>query len=197
MSTSTTPSSALCLRCSQRCGRALTSCLLCSDDDDDLASGLGASNTSLPAFGRSGKSFTGAVPLTADAQAPAGHDQGQIGESAPPRNMLDDDDELLQAKARIAARQAKEQRVQDARGTVQQVWKSVKRRAMGGPRIYEGERVVHLNNPTLNAPQKWPGNSVSTSKYNIVTFIPKFLIGACRPLAFPPERSTRLTAFDW
>jgi len=88
--------------------------------------------------------------------------------------MLDDDDELLQAKARIAARQAKEQRVLDARGTVQQVWKGV----MGGHRVYEGERVVHLNNSTLNAPQKWPGNSVSTSKYNIVTFIPKFLVGA-------------------
>ncbi|GAA5906353.1 hypothetical protein JCM8208_003527 [Rhodotorula glutinis] len=146
------------------------------DDDDDLASGLGASNPSLPAYGRAGKSFTGAVPLTADAQAPAGHAQGQIGESGPPRNMLDDDDELLQAKARIAARQAKEQRVLDARGTVQQVWKSVKRRAMGGHRVYEGERVVHLNNATLNAPQKWPGNSVSTSKYNIVTFIPKFLV---------------------
>jgi len=92
--------------------------------------------------------------------------------------MLDDDDELLQAKARIAARQAKEQRVLDARGTVQQVWKGVKRRVMGGHRVYEGERVVHLNNSTLNAPQKWPGNSVSTSKYNIVTFIPKFLVGA-------------------
>ncbi|BGP36162.1 aminophospholipid translocase [Rhodotorula kratochvilovae] len=147
------------------------------DDDDDLVtSGLGGSDTSLPAYGRAGKSFTGSMPLTADAQAPAGHGQGQLGETGPPRNMLDDDDELLQAKARIAARHAKEQRKLEARGTAKQAWKSVKRRLMGGPRVYEGERVVHLNNAALNAPQKWPGNSVSTSKYNLVTFIPKFFV---------------------
>ena len=127
------------------------------------------------------------MPLTADAQAPAGHGQGQLGETGPPRNMLDDDDELLQAKARIAARHAKEQRKLEARGTAKQAWKSVKRRLMGGPRVYEGERVVHLNNAALNAPQKWPGNSVSTSKYNLVTFIPKFFVGAHPALPLYPS----------
>ncbi|BGP52544.1 aminophospholipid translocase [Rhodotorula sphaerocarpa] len=152
------------------------------DDDDDLVdSGLNASTTSF-GLGRrlTGRSdYAGAVPLTADAQAPAGHGQGQIGEPAPssaPQNMLDDDDELLQAKARIAARQAKEQRKLDARGTFDHLVAEVKRMLQGGPRVYEGDRLIHLNHAAMNAANKWPGNSVSTSKYNVVTFIPKFLI---------------------
>lgn len=92
--------------------------------------------------------------------------------------MLDDDDELVQAKARIAARQAKEQRKLDARGTVDHLMAEVRRVLKGGPRVYEGDRLVHLNHAAMNAPNKWPGNSVSTSKYNVVTFIPKFLVGA-------------------
>lgn len=94
--------------------------------------------------------------------------------------MLDDDEELVQAKARIAARQAKSQRALEARGTLEGLWKDIKRAVKGGPRVYHGERVVHLNNETMNKAEKWPGNSVSTSKYNIVTFLPKFLAGSSR-----------------
>jgi phospholipid-transporting ATPase len=53
----------------------------------------------------------------------------------------------------------------------------VKRKVLGGPRVYEGERKIAINEPHLNLAAKWPGNSVSTSKYNIITFLPKFLIG--------------------
>ena len=39
----------------------------------------------------------------------------------------------------------------------------------------EGERIVALNNAMANA--EFCSNYVSTSKYNAITFVPKFLFG--------------------
>ena len=41
--------------------------------------------------------------------------------------------------------------------------------------VLTGERVVALNNPDVNA--NFLSNYVSTTKYNMVTFVPKFLFG--------------------
>nr|WNZ75355.1 aminophospholipid translocase [Trichoderma harzianum] len=38
-----------------------------------------------------------------------------------------------------------------------------------------GPRIIHLNNPPANAANKYAGNHISTAKYNVVTFLPKFL----------------------
>jgi len=38
-----------------------------------------------------------------------------------------------------------------------------------------GPRIIHLNNPPANAVNKYVDNHVSTTKYNIATFVPKFL----------------------
>jgi phospholipid-transporting ATPase len=38
-----------------------------------------------------------------------------------------------------------------------------------------GPRIIHLNNPPANSQNKYVDNHVSTAKYNIVTFLPKFL----------------------
>ena len=38
-----------------------------------------------------------------------------------------------------------------------------------------GPRIIHLNNPPANAQNKYVDNHVSTAKYNIATFLPKFL----------------------
>ncbi len=38
-----------------------------------------------------------------------------------------------------------------------------------------GPRIIHLNNPPVNARNKYVDNHVSTAKYNIATFLPKFL----------------------
>lgn len=38
-----------------------------------------------------------------------------------------------------------------------------------------GPRIIHLNNPPANAMNKYADNHVSTAKYNIATFVPKFL----------------------
>jgi phospholipid-transporting ATPase len=38
-----------------------------------------------------------------------------------------------------------------------------------------GPRIIHLNNPPANSTNKYVDNHISTAKYNIVTFLPKFL----------------------
>ena len=38
-----------------------------------------------------------------------------------------------------------------------------------------GPRIIHLNNPPANSANRYVDNHVSTAKYNIVTFLPKFL----------------------
>ena len=38
-----------------------------------------------------------------------------------------------------------------------------------------GPRIIHLNNPPANSSNKYLDNHVSTAKYNIATFLPKFL----------------------
>ncbi|KAI0460414.1 hypothetical protein F5B21DRAFT_519156 [Xylaria acuta] len=39
-----------------------------------------------------------------------------------------------------------------------------------------GPRIIHLNNPPANTANKYVDNHVSTAKYNVATFLPKFLI---------------------
>lgn len=38
-----------------------------------------------------------------------------------------------------------------------------------------GPRLIQLNNPSANTANRWADNHVSTAKYNIITFLPKFL----------------------
>ena len=38
-----------------------------------------------------------------------------------------------------------------------------------------GPRIIHLNNPPANSLNKYANNHVSTTKYNVATFLPKFL----------------------
>jgi phospholipid-transporting ATPase len=39
-----------------------------------------------------------------------------------------------------------------------------------------GPRIIHLNNPPANSANKYVDNHISTAKYNIATFVPKFLL---------------------
>ncbi|BGP12149.1 hypothetical protein JCM10213_004714 [Rhodosporidiobolus nylandii] len=156
------------------------------DEDDDLPTAtFGASSSSLPSYrpgfggaANGGGSYQATAGLAAHAATPAGFGQGQIGERSAAANPLDEEDEeIVLAKQRIAAQQAREAKRLERRGEnpVSRVWGEVKRRAKGQPKVYEGERVVHLNNEGLNRQSRFGGNSVSTSKYNVVTFLPKFL----------------------
>jgi phospholipid-transporting ATPase len=47
----------------------------------------------------------------------------------------------------------------------------------------EDVRVIHCNDPQANAASKFKGNSISTTKYNILTFFPKGLFEQFRRVA--------------
>lgn len=52
-------------------------------------------------------------------------------------------------------------------------WKSIFQRNRNNN---DGQpRTIYINNKELNAQQKYISNSVSTAKYNVLTFLPKFL----------------------
>lgn len=99
---------------------------------------------------------------------------------APPVSMMDDEDEemilarQMATKGRVGGRGANRS---TARGTMGDMWKAVKAKVKGGPKIYEGEREIQMNDESSNDKMKFCGNYVSTSKYNVVTFIPKFFTG--------------------
>ncbi|KAK4057711.1 aminophospholipid translocase [Microbotryomycetes sp. JL221] len=144
-------------------------------DEDDLPN---SSQISLPydrpMYNRDEPStYSGKAPLTQHAQQPAGFGQGQIGDSNRNMSIMDDDEELQAARARIAASEAKKRK---ARWNSQRILTELKRLLRQGPKVYEGDRVIHIGNPNLNLVPKYPNNSVSTSKYNLVTFLPKFLL---------------------
>lgn len=46
-----------------------------------------------------------------------------------------------------------------------------------------GPRIIHLNNPPANDASKFTNNHVSTAKYNVVTFLPKFFFQEFRKYA--------------
>lgn len=88
--------------------------------------------------------------------------------------MLDDDEDMIMARARLAAMQARK-KPRNLNEQIQSLGKEIKRIFNRGPRTYTGERLIHINNQSMNYSSKFSNNSVSTSKYNVITFLPKFL----------------------
>lgn len=128
-----------------------------------------------PAYGRSAPTYESKAPLATSAALPAGHGQGQIGEPTRPAvSMLDDDDEMLAGQASGGRGKAIANRPSDR---LKEILQEVKDRINGVPKVLDGERTIHINNPPMNDPFKFCNNYVSTSKYNLVSFVPKFFAG--------------------
>jgi phospholipid-transporting ATPase len=139
------------------------------DDDDD--------NLPDSAFGRSipMQSQESGLPLAQSAQAPAGHSRVTLGDGVPQGWNFDDDD--LQPNSKPFAGSStfngpgpseKPKGPTKKRIKWEWPWKREK--------VYVGERIIALNNRDANS--EFDSNSVSTSKYNAATFLPKFLFGA-------------------
>lgn len=138
------------------------------DDEDDIPDS---------AFGRSTaamQSKESGLPLTRSAAAPAG--------VAPDGDILQDwDDDDVPPPATQSFGGAthfsdpstipnKDRTVAKRKRKWKWPWKKEEE-------ILEGERLIALNNSTANS--EFCSNYVSTSKYNAITFIPKFFYGTC------------------
>lgn len=144
------------------------------DDDDEPDS----------AFGRPMpmQSQESGLPLTRHGAPPAGAGQSKVslGDGIPQGWNFDDDDahQAPFGSAQTSRSVAKEA----AKPKSKQKWKW--KWPWQKEKVLTGERVIALNNSAANV--EFSNNFVSTSKYNLATFTPKFLLGA------PPVHSNVL-----
>lgn len=122
------------------------------------------------------------LPLTRNAALPAGVGASQVT-LEPPRDILQDwDAEPLPPPSSNAKPFAGSAAFPGSQTPYEKgISKRPKRWKWKLPwskheEVLTGERIIALNNPTANV--EFASNYVSTSKYNAVTFAPKFLFGA-------------------
>jgi len=108
------------------------------------------------------------LPLTSNAVPPAGTRKGPSATSLPQGWDFQDDAVALPPPA-TAAPPSKSPR---KGGRRKWKWPWTKEAQL------EGEREIYLNDAPRNDAQNFISNYVSTSKYNVATFVPKFMKGA-------------------
>ncbi|KAJ3733837.1 calcium transporting ATPase [Lentinula guzmanii] len=139
------------------------------DDDDDMPDS---------AFGRPlpMQSQESGLPLARSAALPAGVSQVTLGDGVPQGWNFDDDDTRTSNQRPFTGSHSFPG---GPSSTASRAAGKPKRRAWNWKwpwqreKVLEGERVVALNNRAGNA--EFVSNFVSTSKYNLFTFAPKFL----------------------
>ena len=152
------------------------------DDDDDLAesSTLGPGSS----FGRSAaamQSKESGLPLSKSAANPAGHSRITLPGSGQPQGWIFDDDDVSVKepveRKRFSIFQAgtdHQPRSKLFQGfQMRKTWKWPWERE----KVLTGERIIALNDHQKIINKEFCSNYISTSKYNAVTFIPKFLFG--------------------
>lgn len=103
------------------------------------------------------------APLAQNAALPAGF------------GMMDDDEEMISAT--FQARNHILQQSTRPSDKISKGWKDLKDRIRGTPKVLEGERTIFINDFLANEPFQFSNNYVSTSKYSIFSFLPKFFAG--------------------
>lgn len=142
------------------------------DDDDDLPdSAFGPSRQDAMQSKESG------LPLTRNAAPHAGASQGSLN---PDQDMLQWDDYNPQDShtSQPFAGSASFPGPPPSKGQEKGFKKPARKFKWPWSRQeehLEGERIIALNNPPANG--AYGSNYVSTSKYNVATFLPKFLFG--------------------
>ncbi|KAJ7128986.1 calcium transporting ATPase [Mycena crocata] len=141
------------------------------DDDDD--------NMPDSAFGRPNPgpmdSQASGLPLARNAVPPAGSGPSKVSGDGVPQGWNFDDDEFRPAGQPAFAGSSSFNGAPPSKS--EQKTKSSPRRKWKWPwqkdKVLTGERIIALNNASANV--EYGSNFVSTSKYNLATFIPKFL----------------------
>lgn len=143
-------------------------------DKHAASSSLGPGGGGTGGYGMS----TPSLGLTANAAAPAGVGASTstvaLGKDGMPPGWAFDDDEPVNQPAGSTSRSV---------GGSGGLKGAMKKRGGGWKwpwtkeQVLEGERTVWLNDQARNISEGYPNNYVSTSKYNVVTFVPKFFAG--------------------
>lgn len=92
-----------------------------------------------------------------------------------PQGFFDDDEVQLAERERANAASRASQRAKEKSSAL---WENILvALRMREKTNYEGERTIYINDAPRNAESRFRDNYVSTGKYNVITFIPKFLAG--------------------
>ncbi|PWN51558.1 putative P-type ATPase [Violaceomyces palustris] len=163
-------------------------------NNDTTVMGLGAPRA--PFTGQYGASTDSGLPLANHGANPAGHySEGPFADTYAARSSFksieaDDDpgmsmDEVPYSGTPMRGGQAGTSRrpptdspldgLKRSIRTLNDDVRSMMRGKKGDARL-EGERIVRLNDPVTNDKSKFSDNYISTSKYNVITFVPKFLV---------------------
>lgn len=131
------------------------------EDDDGLDSAFGRPSP-MPA-----QSQSSGIHLTKSAALPAGAPE--------PWSFDDEDPHQAYPGSKLPSPSGSTLKEKQRKRRIPQIkwewpWKKTEK-------VLAGERTVTLNNPTAN---EFCSNYVTTSKYNMATFLPKFLLGAYR-----------------
>lgn len=150
------------------------------DDDDD--------NVPDSAFGSSlpMRSQESGLPLATSAAPQAGTSQTTLG-NGPPPGWSFDDGEFQNSTFNGSASFPGPGKQQSPKPAVKRRWKWPWEKE----KQLIGQRIIALNNPAANV--DFGSNSVSTSKYNVATFVPKFLFG--EPCPSYPSLTTHLATY--
>lgn len=147
------------------------------DDDDDVD----ASHSTFPMYttSRPMHSQESGLPLTLSAAPPAGTGASSVSlattANGQPQGWAFDDDALSPTFSASPSFPDEPSTTLTRPGKRRRKWKWPWQRE----RELTGERIITLNNPPMN--DDYCSNFVSTSKYNLVSFLPKFLTGVCYP----------------
>lgn len=140
---------------------------------------------------------SGAVPLASHGRAPAGTEHDDYDDVQTPfspggpipgggwKGFDEDDEEQLsigRSKSSASNRSAHKVKVTAAESS-KKLWHAFQEAVGLKAKPLTGERVVHVNDEAGNASSKFCSNYVSTSKYNVVTFLPKFFYGSSYSVA--------------
>jgi hypothetical protein len=90
----------------------------------------------------------------------------------------EDDEEQIKERNNTNAIRAASRASGKLKHSGAKVWDSVLSAVgLGKPKDLTGERTIYINDQPMNAQFKFMNNYVSTGKYNLITFVPKFLAG--------------------
>lgn len=154
------------------------------DDEDDMPDS---------AFGRPQpmQSVDSDLPLSRNAAAPAGHSKITLAESEQPQAWSFDDN--------IPVQQPNQSRFSSAPPSKPKPSKPWYRRRIGKVKwpwakeeVLAGERIIALNDFGGEGNAAFESNYVSTTKYNAVTFVPKFLFGMSSFVVISSAIDTRI-----
>lgn len=89
--------------------------------------------------------------------------------------FLDEDDEVQMQERRLGGASRATGKI---RSKGRDIWQDLLHVfGLGHPKDLTGERTIYINDMPRNDALKYCNNYVSTGKYNLVTFLPKFLAG--------------------